>query len=158
MSLLKPFSFVNQFQPAHLQEHAIEVELPFLQSIFPFFRLVPLVIGRATDQEVGRVVDRLWGGAETRFVLSSDLSHYLNAEAASARDRQTADAIDAGRYELLTSDRACGFKGIRGFMGSQSGRRLPSRCADLRHSGDVGGPLERVVGYGAFHFGAREQD
>ena len=62
---------------AHASEHALEVQLPFLQAVLADFRLVPLVVGRATPEEVAEVIARLWGGEETLIVISSDLSHYL---------------------------------------------------------------------------------
>jgi len=61
---------------AHAAEHALEVQLPFLQSVLGTFTLVPLAVGRATPDDVAAVLDVLWGGTETLIVVSSDLSHY----------------------------------------------------------------------------------
>lgn len=157
-STLKNCPFLKRFEPAHAREHAIEVELPFLQHMFGSFRLVPLVVGRADDEAVGETIDRLWGGPETRLVISSDLSHYLDANAAAVCDCETADLIESGCYERLTADRACGFRAIRGFLCSRNGRQLLCRRTDLRHSGDTGGSRDRVVGYGAFQFWNRNRD
>jgi AmmeMemoRadiSam system protein B len=68
---------------AHAREHGLEVELPFLQETLDSFTIVPLVVGDATHEEVGRALDLLWGGDETVVVVSSDLSHYLDYESAS---------------------------------------------------------------------------
>jgi len=62
---------------AHAAEHALEVQLPFLQEALGDFTLVPLVVGDATPDEVAAVLERVWGGPETLIVVSSDLSHYL---------------------------------------------------------------------------------
>ncbi|MGZ9032606.1 MAG: AmmeMemoRadiSam system protein B, partial [Burkholderiaceae bacterium] len=62
---------------AHASEHALEVQLPFLQAVLDDFSLVPLVVGEATSEEVASVLERVWGGPETLIVVSSDLSHYL---------------------------------------------------------------------------------
>src|SRR5262249_47953388 len=62
---------------AHAAEHSLEVHVPFLQSILGVFKLVPLVVGHATPDEVAAVLEKLWGGPETLIVVSSDLSHYL---------------------------------------------------------------------------------
>src|SRR5258706_12142654 len=59
----------------HAEEHALEVQLPFLQRILGEFSLVPLVVGDAAPAKVADVLERLWGGAETLIVISSDLSH-----------------------------------------------------------------------------------
>src|SRR5262249_16743360 len=66
----------------HGPEHALEVELPFLQCVLASFRIVPLVVGDAAPHEVAQVLRRLWGGAETLMVVSSDLSHYHDYETA----------------------------------------------------------------------------
>jgi AmmeMemoRadiSam system protein B len=58
----------------HAPEHALEVELPFLQAVLRSFDLIPLLVGDASPEEVARVLDRLWGGPETLIVISSDLS------------------------------------------------------------------------------------
>ena len=52
----------------HAPEHALEVELPFLQVLLPEFAAVPLLVGDARPEEVSAVLDRLWGGAETVIV------------------------------------------------------------------------------------------
>src|SRR5690606_20235756 len=62
---------------AHAHEHSLEVQLPFLQAVLARFSIVPLAVGRASAGEVAEVLERLWGGDETLFVISSDLSHYL---------------------------------------------------------------------------------
>lgn len=140
---------------AHTPEHAIEVELPFLQVLLPpGFRIVPLVVGREIDAGVAAVVEQLWGGPETRFVLSSDLSHYLTYAEARVADRETAEAIERQELPAITSNRACGCRPIRGFLLAAERRRLRVCTVDLRNSGDTAGPRDSVVGYGAFHLAA----
>ena len=144
---------VQVFDAAHEQEHALEVELPFLQRTLQDFQVVPLVVGEASDEEVGEVLDLLWGGPETRIVLSSDLSHFHSYEAARRIDRATADRIEAGAGDELTGNHACGYRAIRGFLRAAAARGLTVETTDLRNSGDTAGPRDRVVGYGAFQFG-----
>ncbi|MEJ5237597.1 MAG: AmmeMemoRadiSam system protein B [Limisphaera sp.] len=146
---------VRVFDPAHAAEHCLEVELPFLQVLLGRFAIVPLVVGEATDEEVREVLDRLWGGPETRIVISSDLSHYHPYETARRIDRMTAGAIEAGRADPLTVQHACGFRAIRGLLRAAAARGLVAETADLRNSGDTAGPRDRVVGYGAFLFESR---
>ena len=65
----------------HAPEHALEVELPFLQVLCTrSIAAVPLLVGDATSQEVAAVLKQLWGGPETVIVVSSDLSHFLDYE------------------------------------------------------------------------------
>src|SRR6476646_6396619 len=58
---------------AHLHEHALEVQLPFLQRQLGEFTLAPFAVGDATIAEVAQVLERLWGGPETLIVISTDL-------------------------------------------------------------------------------------
>ena len=67
---------------AHRQEHSLEVQFPFLQTVLKDFTLLPLVVGMATAEEVAEVLEKVWGGEETLIVISSDLSHYLPYAAA----------------------------------------------------------------------------
>src|SRR5262249_53657656 len=100
---LKTMRQVVELPQAHQAEHCIEVELPFLQAIFSDFTTVPLVIGTATDQQVLEVIQALWCGNETRFVLSSDLSHYLPYEDARELDRLTANLVENLIPETLSA-------------------------------------------------------
>ncbi|HET9595339.1 MAG TPA: AmmeMemoRadiSam system protein B [Anaeromyxobacteraceae bacterium] len=134
---------------AHAQEHAVEVELPFLQRVAPRARIVPLVAGRAPPEHVGAVLDRLWGGPETLVVVSSDLSHYLPYRRARAVDEATARQIEAGGPPLL-GEQACGAVGVNGLLHVAGRRELRIERLDLRCSGDTAGPRDEVVGYGAF--------
>src|SRR5215471_5400204 len=76
--------FVSRNDAAHAPEHALEVELPFLQIVLPSFSLLPLIVGDTTAHEVAQVLVRLWSGPETLLVISSDLSHYHSYETARA--------------------------------------------------------------------------
>jgi MEMO1 family protein len=143
---------VRELDTAHAHEHSIEVQLPFLQSVLGGFSLVPLAVGDATAEEVSQVLDTLWGGPETRFVISSDLSHYYDFQTAQRLDRATADAIEALKPASLGEDSACGRTPICGLLHSARGHGLSGRTVDLRSSGDTAGPRDKVVGYGAFVF------
>ncbi len=143
---------VRVFDRAHVPEHCLEVELPFLQTVLDDFAIVPLLVGHADAPEVAEVLDALWGGDETCVVVSSDLSHYLDAETARRRDRATAQHIESLRAEALDGHCACGCRAIAGLLGVARRRGLRVETLDLRHSGDTAGPTERVVGYGAFAF------
>lgn len=135
---------------AHEREHCLEVQLPFLQVIFDDFSVVPLAVGAATAAEVAEVMELLWGGRETVIVVSSDLSHYNDYEAAVESDKATAKAIE--RLQAVGEGQACGRRAINGLLHLARDRRLSASTVDLRNSGDTAGPRDRVVGYGAFVF------
>jgi len=144
---------VRVHDPAHAQEHSLEVHLPFLQELLNDFTLVPLVVGDATAVEVGEVLERLWGGPETLIVISSDLSHYHDYTTAQRRDRATSQAIESLRYEDIGYEDACGRNPVSGLLYVARERGLRARLLDLRNSGDTAGPRDRVVGYGAYVVG-----
>jgi AmmeMemoRadiSam system protein B len=143
---------VREMDEAHKQEHSIEVQLPFLQTILGEFALVPLAVGNATSEEVSEVLETLWGGPETRFVISSDLSHYYDFQTAQRVDKATAKAIEALKPGAIGEERACGRIPICGLLQAVRRHGLRARTVDLRSSGDTAGPRDKVVGYGAFAF------
>lgn len=135
---------------AHQPEHSLEVHLPFLQVLSPDFTIVPLLVGAASPGDVAAALERLWGGPETRVIISSDLSHYHASGKARQLDGQMAAAIEALRPDDLRSDSACGLIPIQGLLARARALGLAAATVDLRNSGDTGGPTDRVVGYGAF--------
>lgn len=143
---------VRELDEAHAQEHSLEVQLPFLQTVLGEFTLVPLAVGDATTEEVSQVLDTLWGGPETRLVISSDLSHYYDFQTARRLDRATAKAIEALKPGGIGEECACGRIPIRGLLESARRHGLCAHTVDLRNSGDTSGPRDKVVGYGAFVF------
>jgi AmmeMemoRadiSam system protein B len=137
---------------AHAPEHSLEVHLPFLQVVLRQFMIIPLLTGEVSLGQVGRVLDKLWGGDETRFVVSSDLSHYLDFETARQVDQSTARAIESLDPARIGEQQACGCIPIRAMLEAARRHHLHGRTIDLRNSGDAAGPRSKVVGYGAFAF------
>jgi len=137
---------------AHAREHAIEVELPFLQEALVEFSVLPLVVGAASPESVAEVLERVWS-PDVLVVISSDLSHYLEYDQAVRVDSETSRRI----VELdatIPHDRACGATPLNGLLLVAQRRGLAARVVDLCNSGDTAGDRGRVVGYGAFDFGA----
>jgi len=140
----------------HAGEHALEVQLPFLQRVLGEFSLVPLVVGDSAPGDVAEVLDRLWGGAETLLVISSDLSHYHAYDSAREIDRDTVRAIldfDAG----ITHEQACGATPVAGMLIAAKCKGLATRLLDCRNSGDTAGDRHRVVGYASFALGGEHE-
>jgi MEMO1 family protein len=147
-ALSVPFVVLND--AAHAREHSLEVHVPFLQEVLGDFQVLPLAVGEVTADEVSQVIELLWGGEETLFVVSSDLSHFHDYETAMRVDTETARLIESLRFEELTGERCCGFRPIGGMLEAARHRGLRVRRLDLRNSGDTAGSRVRVVGYGAF--------
>jgi AmmeMemoRadiSam system protein B len=152
LASLAGLPFVSTMDAAHAPEHAIEVELPFLQRVLLRFTLVPLLVGSATAKEVGAVLARLWGDVETLIVVSSDLSHYHDYETARRRDAATAQRIEGGDWASLGPDNACGCLPIAGLLIEAARHGLAAQRLALCNSGDTAGPRHEVVGYGAWAF------
>lgn len=153
LSDLADLPFLVQADAPHAPDHALEVELPFLQLRLGDFVLVPLLVGRADPQEVATVLDRLWGGPEVLIVVSSDLSHFHDYDTARRLDAATAAAIERGDWAGLGPADACGFLAIGGLLIEAARRGLGARRLALCNSGDTAGGRDRVVGYGAWSFG-----
>ncbi len=135
----------------HAQEHSLEVQLPFLQVVLDDFKLVPLVVGDATPAEVAQVLDALWGGPETLLVISSDLSHYLSYQTATALDQTTVQHI-LNLDGSLTHHQACGATPVNGLLLAARKHPLQAQLLGLCNSGDSVGDKDRVVGYASIAF------
>lgn len=144
---------------AHRAEHAIEVELPFLQKARPDARIVPLVLawdGWEEARSLGETLARLVRAAAEPVLLlaSSDLNHYESAAVAAGKDARALEAVIAlDGAELL---KRCKGEGISmcgrapAAVVLAAARALGAARADVvdyRHSGWVSGDNTRVVGY-----------
>jgi MEMO1 family protein len=136
---------VPRIAAAHDREHALEVQLPF-----GTFAIVPLVVGDARGAEVAKVIEALWGGPETLFVISSDLSHYLPYAEAQRVDEETARRIERLSDAPILHEEACGATPVNGMLIAAKRRGLRVARLDVRNSGDTAGSRSEVVGYGAF--------
>lgn len=151
-NIVKDMDQVSVFAPTHQAEHALEVHLPFLQELLGDFKLVPFVVGETPPNKVAEVLKALWGGPETLIVISSDLSHFLDYDAARQIDQRTCTAItslDAGKIER---NGACGRFPVGGLLHLAKARGMTVETVDLKNSGDTAGTKDRVVGYGAWAF------
>ncbi len=148
--LVEEFPQVSYSEIAHAEEHSLEVQLPFLQSILSSFRLVPLVVGDASAIEVAEVIEHLWGGDESLLLISSDLSHFHTYDKAVRVDKKTAGLIEAFKGDELPSQSACGLVPLRGLLRLARQKKMTIQRFDLRNSGDTAGPRDQVVGYGCW--------
>lgn len=138
----------------HAAEHALEVQLPFLQRILGTegWSVLPLVVGDADPPVVADVLQDLLGD-ETLIVASTDLSHYERYADACEHDARTAAAVVAKDLDAIGPYDACGAYPLKGLLELARRRDLDVELLDLRNSGDTEGDRDRVVGYGAFAIG-----
>jgi AmmeMemoRadiSam system protein B/AmmeMemoRadiSam system protein A len=151
VAALRTLPQVTESAATHAREHALEVQLPFLQRVLGEFSIVPLVVGDTDPQAVAEVIERLWGGPETLIVISSDLSHYLPYDVARAVDAATVDSI-LGFETGISHEHACGATPIAGALVAARRRGLTPELLDCRNSGDTAGDKRQVVGYASFAF------
>ncbi len=137
----------------HAREHALEVELPFIQVLFPQAQVLPLVVGQATPSEVAEVIEAVRAlDPDTAIVISSDLSHYEPYEQARRHDAITAEKIARLDEAHIGPMDACGAYPLSGLLHEARLHRWRPMLLDLRNSGDTAGEKSRVVGYGAWAF------
>lgn len=143
-------------------EHAVEIELPFLQRALGAFELLPLVMldqSWAAARLVGEALADSVQGRRVLLVASSDLSHFYPQGQANAFDHVVLDAIAAYTPQAIiqADNEARGFACGRGAIAAVmvAAQRLGARQASIvgyATSGDVMGDMTRVVGYGAALF------
>ena len=135
----------------HAQEHALEVELPFLQRVLKRFELVPLVFGKVDENAAAAALGKLVG-PRTLFVASSDLSHYHPYDQARALDQATVDAILRLDIDAIGHAEACGRSPVLALAHLALAQGWKTELLDYRNSGDTAGDRSRVVGYAAIAF------
>jgi hypothetical protein len=137
----------------HAPEHALEVQLPFLQVLLGAdVPMLPIAVGLADAVWTADLLGALVGPG-VLLVVSTDLSHYHPDAIAKRLDRRTAGAITARDPDAIDPDDACGVSALRGALSWARRAGLDVRLLDLRTSADTAGDPSRVVGYGAFAIG-----
>ena len=153
--------FSNDFN-AHSNEHAVEVELPFLKTIFPTLPIVPIIIGQfnpSVISELANAIIRHCEREDTLLIVSTDFSHYYQAEVAEKMDKKAIDLLlKQDSLNLINESKKetiqlCGL----GAMLTVLEVLKTWRCETVdplsySHSGDQSGDYDRVVGYGALRY------
>lgn len=161
-SLIRLSDFINLSTIGHTKEHALEVQLPFLQYILGSFKLLPVVMGiqsNSTATLLAHLIHNVLGQkpfSEQKILIvsSSDLSHFYNAKQARKLDDVIVSDIAALDDEKLDMDiiqkkgEACGYGPI--LAGIKTAKMMgASQCKITGYgtSGDVNNDFNRVVGY-----------
>jgi len=162
--LVKECPALREDALAHQQEHSLEVELPFLQSLAPGFSFVPVAVGslhfaklQQTGEGIARVLER--HPEEILIVTSSDLNHYEDDQTTRAKDQLAIDRLlQLDADGLLQTCRQhqismCGLGAAIILLTAL--QKLGVKSAELiRHetSGDINGDRSAVVGYAGLIF------
>ncbi len=163
-------SYLEADELAHVQEHAIEVHLPFLQYLHPGIKIVPVILAGAPPavyREIGRDIARTiqQAGYEVLIVASGDMTHYEPEAVARDKDMKAVEAMLelnenklAERYKKLHIT-MCAFGPVMVLM--SAARELgvsSSEMVKYATSGDATGDREAVVGYAGVVFLKNNQD
>jgi AmmeMemoRadiSam system protein B len=144
---------------AHLQEHSVEIQLPFLQVALGDFSFIPLVMGDQgadTCQELAAAIYEATSDKKILIVGSSDLSHFYNYNIAKKMDSTVLEYLRNGDADSLLQSlengtaEACG--GGPMVVAMLVARMMNANKAHLlkyANSGDVTGDKSSVVGYAA---------
>ena len=156
-ALRRASPMVREHPTAHVREHSIEMQLPFLRRLAPGLPIVPLVMGRqtaATARALGDALQTVLRGRRALLVASTDLSHYHRATEAARLDSVVIDHVsrlDADGLQAALDacpEHACGGGPMVAVM--RAARLLGAREAVVLQygdSGDVSGDKSAVVGY-----------
>ena len=139
---------------AHLPEHSLEVELPFLQTISSnAFKVVPMLFGQPNVECVAQsLIPALANDPKARIVVSSDLSHYHPYATARQLDASFIDAVLRGDLTAAIHGEACGRYPVVTLMLIAEALGWTPHLLDYRNSGDTAGDKRQVVGYAAIAF------
>jgi AmmeMemoRadiSam system protein B len=159
VALQRRFPLLEEDPTAHRQEHAIEVELPFLQIRQPELTFVPIALGTRNFEVLAQLGSALADVAAAQpqpilIVASSDMNHYESDEITRVKDESAMQAILAldarALFDVVTlqSVSMCGFGPAISML--TAARQLGATSAEVVRyatSGDVSGERKRVVGY-----------
>ena len=162
-SITRLSSLIDVGEEAHKREHSIEVQLPFLQFIYPRrFKFVPICMmlqDLETSTEIGEAIAT--ASVETRAMLiaSSDWTHYEPYESARKKDMEAIGAVlemDEKKFQNVIEEKnvsACGYGPVTAVI--HASKILGAKHAKLlsyQTSGDTAGDKRSVVGYAAIAF------
>ncbi len=150
-------------EEAHKEEHSIEVQLPFLQYIYPRrFRFVPICMrlqDLQTSVEVGEAIAKAAPRHRAVVIASSDWTHHEPQERAAIKDKQAIQAaleMDEKKFQQTIEERmvsACGYGPVTALIhASKILGAAHTKLLSYQTSGDVTGDKRSVVGYAAASF------
>ncbi len=152
--------YAEKTEIGHNSEHSLEVQLPFLQTIYDHdFNLIPIVIGDVNIKmldSLAKTIYELSINKDILVIASSDLSHFHSYKLARQIDLEFLDMLqkydlaELGEGILDNTLEACGITAIYTLMKYASLKgHAKCKILDYKNSGDTAGDKFRVVGYGA---------
>ncbi len=131
-------------------EHSIEIQLPLIQKIFKDVEIVPVLAGGEKYGKIKDIIKFYWENKEIGFIISSDLSHFLDDAKARKIDRVTAQMIENKEIQNFHQEQACGSVGIMGLVDFAKEKNFSLIRMGLINSAAATGDTNKVVGYGSW--------
>ncbi|MEW5691842.1 MAG: AmmeMemoRadiSam system protein B [Candidatus Hydrogenedentota bacterium] len=141
---------------AHIKEHSIEAQVPFLQAVLSDFKLVEVLVNRITDENM-KTINTIFEEAykdNCLIIVSTDLSHYHPYVTACEKDSETIKFVLNKDFNGLIESmqkgytEACGSAALVGITMFINKFKLKPTLVEYKNSGDVTGDFDRgVVGY-----------
>jgi len=157
-SIFNASGMVDMDETAHVYEHSIEVQLPFLQYLYgSMFQLVPICMGLQdldVSRNLGEAIAKATASKNTVIIASTDMTHQEPQQSASYKDHLVLDAIVAMDEELVQKTiqnhriTMCGYGPVSAAI--VASKKLGANKAEIlsyHTSGDMTGDFEAVVGY-----------
>jgi hypothetical protein len=159
VELKRAMPLLSEDEEAHRSEHALEVQLPFLQVLLPDFQFVPIAVGTGNFEvlsALGVVISSVLAKQNERVLViaSSDMNHYESDSVTRVKDRRAIEQLLAldprGLYDTVREEQIsmCGYGPAVVML--TAARKLGAKHAELicyATSGDVSGDKDVVVGY-----------
>ncbi len=161
--ILKESSIIDVDDSAHVFEHSIEVQLPFLQYLYgSSFKFVPicfLMQDLQSSREVGLAVAKALADKNALVLASTDMTHYEPQKMAEQKDKAAIEAalnLDAERLYSTVKARRISMCGYGPTIAAMTvAKALDAKNVKLlcyRTSGDITGDYSSVVGYASIMF------
>jgi hypothetical protein len=146
----KQSDWVFPSDEAHENEHNLEVQLPFLQTVLKNFEILPLLFGSVPIEEAALVLEE--NLKDAFLVVSTDLSHYHDYETAKKLDAETVEGVLKLDLKKVVEGEACGKPPLLAAVRLCQLKKWKPVLLDARNSGDTAGDKRNVVGYASFAF------
>jgi len=152
-ALKRKFAFLD-FHPMAHEEHSTEVQMPFIREYFKQAKVVEIIYGDISHDELSSLIDEVLSDEKTLVVISTDLSHFYTEEEANKLDHTCIEAIShLDLHALSHGCEACGITGVKAMVQSALSHNLQAHFLDYRTSFAHSKDASRVVGYTSFVIG-----
>ena len=157
--LIASSDYLREDEAAHLHEHAVEVQLPFLQYLKPDIKIVPIILAYAPAEaytqigrDIAKAIKELKG--EVVIIASGDMTHYEPQEIAEQKDNQAIEAmlkLDEDeltrRYQELHISMCAYGPAVCLIVAAKELGATGAELVKYQTSGDTTGDYSSVVGY-----------